>query len=490
MTLADLEPVIERYHHLIGANKFDEAIRLFIDRLHNPIYFQLANYNLEIQLLRALFPEGEDHPPRLQKEAEQAWTLNSLANSYALSGQPEQAVPLYLRMTSLYENEKNDVALAIGLENVAQTAQLPIGQLFASAVHLRKSIALCQQMKDEKWEAEGHRNLGIVLEYQGQWQKENRVNPAMNGERETLKSELVSAFELFEKHNIVKGLSLVSLHRALAFLLQARLSFFQLDAKENDVQFALQALQQAGEASAYEKKNAETVYPVSRDFVDAYWLVGEALLQCLAADASLHEQKFEVHFYDEPFQQITESLRLQKDNALHVAERCLSEALRRCRSVNMVDVEPNLLLAWARLEWRKSVERRAKKAEINLENIEEYLKEAREIAERAGYRLALADIHLFCAEVLLDLRKSVGAQHAAPLHSLTIPEHLQKAKDYALDISEFAHLYQSPDPHFYDGIPEAAMLKRGLTKQERIDNGYWVAYKIAEALEKRYARLG
>jgi hypothetical protein len=29
------------------------------------------------------------------------------------------------------------------------------------------------------------------------------------------------------------------------------------------------------------------------------------------------------------------------------------------------------------------------------------------------------------------------------------------------------------------------MLKRGMTHEERIQNGYWVAYKIAEELEKR-----
>lgn len=29
------------------------------------------------------------------------------------------------------------------------------------------------------------------------------------------------------------------------------------------------------------------------------------------------------------------------------------------------------------------------------------------------------------------------------------------------------------------------MLKRGMTQQERIDNGYWVAYQIALALEER-----
>ena len=31
----------------------------------------------------------------------------------------------------------------------------------------------------------------------------------------------------------------------------------------------------------------------------------------------------------------------------------------------------------------------------------------------------------------------------------------------------------NPKSHFYDGIPEAARLKRGMTQQERIDNGYW-----------------
>jgi hypothetical protein len=68
---------------------------------------------------------------------------------------------------------------------------------------------------------------------------------------------------------------------------------------------------------------------------------------------------------------------------------------------------------------------------------------------------------------------------------LFVEEHLHKAKEYALDVSEYAHLYQAQDPHFYEGIPEAAMLKRGMTPQERIDNGYWVAYQIALALEQQ-----
>jgi hypothetical protein len=51
-----------------------------------------------------------------------------------------------------------------------------------------------------------------------------------------------------------------------------------------------------------------------------------------------------------------------------------------------------------------------------------------------------------------------------------------------LDVSEPAHLYQSQDPHFYDGISGYKMLKKGMTKDERAKNGYYMAYQMAEAL--------
>ncbi len=67
MTLEDLAPVIELYHHLIGAMKFDEAFKLYLKRLEYLVYYQLAQYNLVIGLLKELFPDGEDQPPRLKK---------------------------------------------------------------------------------------------------------------------------------------------------------------------------------------------------------------------------------------------------------------------------------------------------------------------------------------------------------------------------------------------------------------------------------------
>ncbi len=88
----------------------------------------------------------------------------------------------------------------------------------------------------------------------------------------------------------------------------------------------------------------------------------------------------------------------------------------------------------------------------------------------------------FCGQVLLE------SKEPQKLLGLTAAEHLQITKEYALDVSQFSDLYQSEDPHFYDGIPEYEMLKRGMTEEERVKNGYWVAYKIADVLEKKLGR--
>ncbi|MCP5108199.1 MAG: hypothetical protein GY950_32740 [bacterium] len=131
------------------------------------------------------------------------------------------------------------------------------------------------------------------------------------------------------------------------------------------------------------------------------------------------------------------------------AERCLHEALRRCWKVNLVEKEADIQLCLARLD-------------------------------RAGYRRVLADLHLFCGQVLLEMKD------AAPLLGFNARQHLQKAKEYALDVSEVSHLYQSAvsTPDFYKDFPEYDMLKRGMTDEERIENGYRVVYEIAEELLK------
>jgi hypothetical protein len=212
-----------------------------------------------------------------------------------------------------------------------------------------------------------------------------------------------------------------------------------------------------------------------RDFVRAYWLLGEALIQSLLSTGAVPGQPhfFEIPFYDEYFQEPREMVKLAKGKEWSAAERCLNEALRRCRKVNLVEFEPDILLAQARLLRANA---------SPMDTIEKNLEEAYEISHRAGFRLKLADLHLFCGQVLSQSKEKNEKQ---TLLGLTAHEHLEKTKAYALDVSEFSHLYQSPDPDFYKDIPEYEMLKRGMTKEERIKNGYEPAYRMAELLLKK-----
>ncbi len=269
--------------------------------------------------------------------------------------------------------------------------------------------------------------------------------------------------------------SVCSSYRSLTALLQSRLAVGQI--ANLSYTEALQALE-------FAEKWAQTNYPLPRNFIRAYWLLGEALIQIKKQKLNI-KKAGEIHFYDEPFQPMSETLTVKAGQELLAAERCLTEALWRCRKVNLVEKEPDILLANARLAWERAGE--GESGSAGMEEIEAILKEAREIAVRAGYRLVLADIHLFCAEVLLETFGVLKTPKVCLLE-LTAREHLHQAKEFAKDDSTFEDLYQSKNKHFYDGIPEYEMLKRGMTEEERIRNGYWVAYQVAERLEGNVGR--
>ena len=119
-SLDDLAPVIELYHHTVNSERYDEAWELYRDRLSDSLYYQFGAYQIDIDLLSALFPDGEDKPRRLKKEADQAWTLNELANSYSLSGQPKKAIPLFEGYIDISKKRRDKTNEAIGLGNLAQ----------------------------------------------------------------------------------------------------------------------------------------------------------------------------------------------------------------------------------------------------------------------------------------------------------------------------------------------------------------------------------
>jgi tetratricopeptide (TPR) repeat protein len=341
----------------VRAGQFDEAWTLCRERIANAAYFQLGAYQLIIDLLRALFPDGEDRPPRLKDENDQAWTLNSLANSYSLSGQPRRAVPVYDQACAIWEKHGDKSRLAIGLGAVAFVALRPIGALRAAEANLRRYIALSRELGIEEDNADAHHDLGLLLAYRGAC-----------AESET---ELATALKMAEnqKHAQMQGVAWA--YRALGELLRLR------SASQSTICNPQSAIGPARRALELADEDARTTYPVERDYVRAHWLVGAA-----------------------------HRVAGQPDDA----ERHLHEALERCRRINAVDSEADILIDLARLRAVTGAPEEARRL----------AEEALVITERSGYVLQGADAHL----ELVKLSVARGDK-------ATAKEHAQKAKDLA-----------------------------------------------------------
>jgi tetratricopeptide (TPR) repeat protein len=353
-SLEDLVPVIELYHHMVRAGEYDAGFELFGDRLDTAIYYQLGASELCIEPLRALFPDSEESPPRLREERDQSWTLNELANSYSLSGQPRRAVALFERANEIHDRKGDKGNLAIGLGNLAYMAQLPTGALRNAEASLRRRIELAREVKDERVEASGHCELGRLLVYSGRWK------PA--------ESELRVALEIFEKRSAIQPQGVVWAYRALLRLQVHRAGASQRPKKRSSA--ARQASDAARRALELAEETARSRYPHARDFVRTYWLLG-------ATDREAGD----------PI----------------AAERRLAEALTRCRRINMVDHEADILIDLARL--------RALTDEPEEER--RLAEEALTITNRCGYVLQEADAHLVLSRLdLAEGKREAALEHA------------------------------------------------------------------------------
>jgi tetratricopeptide (TPR) repeat protein len=304
---------------------------LFRDRLATLLYYRFGAYQLRIELARALFPDGEECPPRLKEEGAQVWMLNGLANSYSLSGQPRRAVPLFELSNVLDEKRGHKKGLAIGLGNIAAMTQIILGELAIAESNLRQRIQLGREVEDEFDETVGHQELGRLLAYRGAFDE--------------AAGELEISTRYWERISHKQAICLDESYRALRALLM------------KDARAALEAGQRSFE---FWKKNAEETYPVELDLVRVEWLLGAALIM--------------------------------EGEDLNAAAAHLTEALTRCRRINLVEFEPDILLAWARWHWAKG----------DVEEAKRQADEALAIADRCEYRLKQAEIHNFRARVALE----------------------------------------------------------------------------------------
>lgn len=290
-TLEDLLPAIELFHHTIRAGGYEDAFKVYQDRLSDPLYFQLGAYDVDISLKHAFFPDGEDKPPRLKDESHQAWLLNDLASAYYTTGQCRKALGLHERSNSIDEKRGNKIGVAIGLGNLAES-QILLGELKQAESNLRRRFSIAREIKDERSKAIAHNELGRLHAYMGQYGNSDK--------------ELKKALAIFAREDNEQGQCISWSCRAIRAILM------------DDPESVLKALQKAREFWDLEAKH---VSPVERDLVQILWLSGSVK---------------------------------RRLGDLTGAEADLNDALSRCRRIRLVELEADILLEIAKLHWQKA----------------------------------------------------------------------------------------------------------------------------------------
>jgi tetratricopeptide (TPR) repeat protein len=291
--LEDLAPVIELYHHIVRAGKLSEAYDLFRDRINKPTYYQLAAYELQIELLSVLFAEGLDNLPTLKNKDSQEEVLGNLANAYSKIGQPKASLRLIKLHNKFCEEIGDKENLAIGL--VTQARRYVELGLLANASHdFHRTIELAQEITDQFNEATGHHELGRMLSFCGVWLE--------------AEEELDIALRVFEKLYARQAVGVTWSYLSLKHLLMSSL---EVSAIKPAIECARRALRLA-------EQDARLDSPYPRDFVQAHWLLG-----------ALH----------------------RRESQLALAEQHLDEALTRDRAINLVEMEANIILDLARLRY-------------------------------------------------------------------------------------------------------------------------------------------
>jgi tetratricopeptide (TPR) repeat protein len=249
---------------------------------------------------------------------------------------------------------------------------------------VRRRIALCREIKDDRSEAIGHQELGRLLAYHGAY-----------AESET---EQATALKMFEKGSRVQGQGITWAYRALRDLLRLRSTVAARNLKHRGTERSEKTpvgstdllrdlcaslfpkdqapLDSARRALELADEWARTNHPLVRDYVRAHWLLGAA-----------------------------HRVAGQPDEA----ERHLHEALQRCRRINMVDHEADILIDLVRL----------RAATGGADEAQRMAEEALLIADRSGYVLQGADAHLELARLALARGDQAAArQHAEESHRL------------------------------------------------------------------------
>ena len=244
-SLDDLSLAIELYHHTVHAGRYDEAWRLFHDRLTHVLYFQIGAYQTIIELLGVFFNISKDLK-MIGNEMDKAIINNVISLAYSLSGQPKLSIQFHFQYIEISETQDRKGEVAKGLGNLAYQ-QTAIADLQSAESTLRRRIKLAKEIKEGTKEAIGHHEIGRVYAYIGDFDKS--------------KIELNAAMNHFMSRTNPQGQCQTWFYHSIRALLM------------NDPAAALEAANKSWDIARQKEKEGE---PIANDLIWSSWLMGSS----------------------------------------------------------------------------------------------------------------------------------------------------------------------------------------------------------------------
>lgn len=166
-SLEDLTPAIELYNTLIGLGRYDDAFKIFHEKLSDATLYRLSAGRQRTELLEMLFPDGTSSPPRLNRRDHQCYTLNALSQGYRLTEQPGRGCSLTRRAIEICREIGDDSNRAIYLSNLSNTLRVT-GSLQESEGAARHALEVVRKIQNHFQEAVGLYWLGLALSVLGE----------------------------------------------------------------------------------------------------------------------------------------------------------------------------------------------------------------------------------------------------------------------------------------------------------------------------------
>lgn len=360
--LNDLTSTIELCYHSVRAGLYFDAFNIYKNKISDVLFHTFGAYHVCIELLNLFYSKDGGCMSDLRK-TQQGWILNELALNYRFSGQQRLAVSIYKIALELADELKEINNLSCGFLNLSES-QLRLGELKNSVQSNKKSLEYndifehrsCKDKNSESYsnllfmKAVIHNTLGYILTYMGSFSEAAHELDVAN-EFENKRIRLYNKKNKYTKISTTALIGKIYSYRTFRILLMS----------------PTDKLLRASIATSKKARKIANDTKGSFDTIIAKIMVGLSQIKLVSIDEN------------------------NRNRLLSDSENELREALELCRRTDLVDLEPDILLAWACWHHIKNDHFQA-------------LKDAEEaiyIANRFEYRLKQAEIHNFMAQLAL-----------------------------------------------------------------------------------------